>query len=100
MVKVLLKGVAIGVGVLALLFPFIYLIKYFGLSRDTLIGILGIGSLAVSLFIIILGMALLFRGKISTYPFLRSFLSTGFFVAGIGVWNLINAGWLKVTFIE
>lgn len=100
MVKVLLKGLAIGVGGLALLFPVIYLIKYFGISRDTLIGILGIGSLAVSLFIIVFGMALFFNGKMSKCSFLRSFLSTGFFVAGIGVWNLINGGWLNVTFIE
>lgn len=100
MVKVILKGLAIGVGGLALLFPVIYLIKYFGISQDTLIGILGIGLLAVSLFIIVFGMALFLRGKVSNHSLLRPFLSTGFFIAGVGVWNLINAGWLNVTFIE
>ncbi|EON92523.1 hypothetical protein MARLIPOL_07219 [Marinobacter lipolyticus SM19] len=99
MVKVLLKVLAIGVGGLALLFPVIYLIIYFNISRDTLIGILGIGSLAVSLFIIVFGIALFFKASISKFSLLRSFLSTGYFVAGIGFWNLINAGWLNVTFI-
>lgn|SRR5690554_4282755 len=91
----IVSGVKYGVAGLLLAILLLVGISISDSLKETLIGILGSSCGLLSVAVLLTGIVLLAKSRVSIPVFLKSFLSPSLLLAAISVWNLVNAGWLS-----